>query len=138
MYENRVLEYQNIAWFVGQIHAVSREVQAYIWSSHYHLDFVASSERRLCGDSSLHDPDFGYTLVCEGRSKNFCRDFGVCFAIKSKLLSDMSELLHGVPDRLIILRLQFLPGSSTTVISMFSPTRASSEADIDRYYSDLR
>lgn len=38
--------------------------------SHYHLDFVASSENRLPSDRSLQDPDFGYTIVYNGRSEN--------------------------------------------------------------------
>lgn len=50
----------------------------------------------------------------------------------------MSELTHGVADRRVTLRFQLLSGCFITISSIYAPTLARSEADIDMFYTELR
>lgn len=106
--------------------------------SHYNLDIVALSETRLAGDGSLQESNSSYIIFYKGHLENVHHDSGVGFAIKSKLVSDMSELSHGVYDRLMTLHFQLLLCCFIMMITVYAPTLASSEAYIIRFYSDLR
>lgn len=50
----------------------------------------------------------------------------------------MSELTHGVADRRVTLRFQLLSGCFITISSIYAPTLARSEADIDMFYTEQR
>lgn len=102
------------------------------------LQFELSRLKRikLSGDGSL--PVFGCTIFYKVRPENISRVSGIGFTVKSKLMYDMSELPPCASDRHITRRFQLISDCFTTMINVYTPTPASSEADIEIFYSDLR
>jgi len=63
---------------------------------------------------------------------------GVGFAIRSSLLSQITESPVGINERLMTLRLPLIKGRFMTVVSTYAPTLVSDEITKDSFYSCLR
>ena len=66
------------------------------------------------------------------------REAGVGFAIRTKLVSRLSEtLLKGVNDRLMTMRIPLICNSHLTLISAYAPTMTYSDAEKEKFYLEL-
>ena len=70
----------------------------------YKVEIAALSETRLAEEGLIKEVGAGYTFFWSGRKKEQWREAGVGFAIKSHLVSKLSELPKGINDRLMMLR----------------------------------
>ena len=66
----------------------------------YNADIVALSETRFAELGQLTEVGGGYTFFWSGRSSKVRREAGVGFAVKSRLVNQLSSLPKGINDRL--------------------------------------
>ena len=104
----------------------------------YNLDIVALSETRLSESGSREELESGYTFFWKGKPEGVRREAGVGFAIRSSLVSHLSDLPNGISERLMSLRIPLKHNRFMTLISVYAPTLTSSQEDIDNFYADLK
>ena len=103
----------------------------------YNVDVAALSETRLPGEGQLTEFGGGYTFFWSGRSTEECREAGVGFAVKSKLVPKLTSLPKGRNDRLMTLQIPLCQGKCATVISAYAPTMTNPDEVKDKFYEEL-
>ncbi|KAI8501811.1 hypothetical protein Bbelb_202230 [Branchiostoma belcheri] len=103
----------------------------------YNIQIAALSETRFANEGQLTEANAGYTFFWSGRSSEERREAGVGFAIKSNLISRLTNLPKGVNDRLMTLRLPMKGKCQATFISAYAPTMTNPEEVKDKFYEDL-
>ncbi|KAI8492323.1 hypothetical protein Bbelb_297760 [Branchiostoma belcheri] len=103
----------------------------------YNIQIAALSETRFANEGQLTEVNAGYTFFWSGRSSEERREAGVGFAIKSNLISRLTNLPKGVNDRLMTLRLPMKGKCQATFISAYAPTMTNPEEVKDKFYEDL-
>ena len=88
----------------------------------YKIDIAALSETRLHGEDSLSEVGAGYTFFWKGVPEGTCRNHGVGFAVKSKLLQRIPESPIGINERLMTWRIPLAKERFATFISAYAPT----------------
>ncbi|KAK0133469.1 Craniofacial development protein 2 [Merluccius polli] len=88
----------------------------------YNIDIAALSETRLHGEDSLSEVGAGYTFFWKGVPEGTCRNHGVGFAVKSKLLQHIPESPIGINERLMTWRIPLAKERFATLISAYAPT----------------
>ena len=76
----------------------------------YNVNVAALCETHLPGEGQLSELGGGYTFFWSGRSSEECREAGVGFAVKSKLVPKQTSLPKGRSDRLMILQIPLCQG----------------------------
>jgi len=104
----------------------------------YNVDIAALSETRLADEGSLTEVGGGYTFFWKGLHPDDRRIHGVGFAIRTSLLSQITESPVGINERLMTLRLPLIKGRYMTVVSAYAPTLVSDELTKDSFYNCLR
>jgi len=90
--------------------------------SRYNVDIAALSESRLADEGSLTEVGGGYTFSWKGLHSDDRRIHGVGFAIRTSLLSQITESPVGINAPLMTLRLPLIKGRYMTVVSAYAPT----------------
>jgi len=103
----------------------------------YDVDIAALSETRFADEGSLTEVDGGYTFFWKGLPYDVSRMHGVGFAIRTSLISQITETPIGINERLMTLRLPLAKGRYMTVLSAYAPTLVSDEATKDLLYDCL-
>ena len=103
----------------------------------YNADIVALSETRFAEVGQLTEVGGGYTFFWSGRSSKVRREAGVGFAVKSRLVNQLSSLPKGINDRLMTLQLQLRGNKQATLISAYAPTMTNPEEVKDKFYEEL-
>jgi len=106
--------------------------------SRYDVDIAALSETRFANEGSLTKVGGGYTFFLKGLPHDASRIHGVGFAIRTSLISQITESPIGVNEQLMTLRLPLAKGRYMTVLSAYAPTLLSDEATKDSFYDCLR
>ena len=88
-------------------------------------------------DRAVYDSG-GYTFFWKGLPHDGSRIHGVGFAIRTSLISQITESPIGVNERLMTLHLPLAKGRYMTVLSAYAPTLISDEATKDSFYDCLR
>ena len=105
--------------------------------SRYDIDIAALSETRISGETILEEVGGGYTFFLIGRPEGFKREYGVGFAIKSKLVGCLNgKYPKGINERLMSMELP-LTGCTLTLISAYAPTLQSSAEMKGIFYDQL-
>lgn len=110
---------------------VSREL------TRYNLDIVALSETRRPGEGQLREELGGFTFFWKGLPEEDHRIHGVGFAIKNHLLSKLTELPHGINERLMTHRLQLTFQQYAFIISAYAPTLNAQNEVKEAFYQCL-
>ena len=87
----------------------------------YDIDITAISEKRLADEGSVCEPNGGYTFFWRDRKQHEERIHGVGFAIRNTFLRQLPELLNGINERLMKLRLPLSRSRHVTIISAYAP-----------------
>jgi len=101
----------------------------------YDVDIAALSETRLADEGYLTEVGGGYTFCWKGLPHDARRTHGVGFAIRSSLLSQITESPVGISERLMTVRLPLIKGRYMTVVSVYAPTLVPDESTKDSFYS---
>ena len=86
------------------------------------MDVVSLSETRLAGEGQREEVGGGYTFFWRGNDEGGKREAGVGFAVRSSLISSLSELPVGISERLMTMRMALSGGRYATFISVYAPT----------------
>ena len=103
----------------------------------YGIDIAALSETRFPDEGSICEPKGGYTFFWKGKEQHEDRIHGVGFAIRSSLMSQLSELPVGINERLMKLRFPLSGSRHMTIISVYAPTLTSPDDVKESFYEDL-
>ena len=103
----------------------------------YKVEIATLSETRLAEEGLLKEVGAGYTFFWSGCKKKERREAGVGFAIKSHLVSKLSELPKGINGRLMTLRLPLSGKRHATTVSAYAPTMTNPDEVKDKFYDDL-
>ncbi|KAL2090150.1 hypothetical protein ACEWY4_014838 [Coilia grayii] len=103
----------------------------------FNIDIAALSETRLADEGQLKEEKGGYTFFWKGKPADEARIHGVGFAIKNRLISQLSESPVGINERLMTLRLRLSNNQLTTVVSAYAPTLDSQDEDKETFYAAL-
>ncbi|KAL2084419.1 hypothetical protein ACEWY4_019937 [Coilia grayii] len=103
----------------------------------FNIDIAALSETRLTDEGQLKEEKGGYTFFWKGKPAHEARIHGVGFAIKNRLISQLSESPVGINERLMTLRLRLSNNQLTTVVSAYAPTLDSQDEDKETFYTAL-
>ena len=101
------------------------------------LDIVALSETRLSDEGQLREEGGEYTFFWKGYETGLPRQHGVGFAIRNRLLLQLTELPSGISERLMTLRIQIGENKYATIISAYAPTLQADEPSKESFYADL-
>ena len=101
------------------------------------IDIAALSETRRAEEGHLKEEKGGYTFFWKGKAADELRIHGVGFAIRSQLISHLSELPVGISERLMTLRLVLANNQMATVVSAYAPTLVSDEETKETFYACL-
>ncbi|XP_047104846.1 uncharacterized protein LOC124743724 [Schistocerca piceifrons] len=104
----------------------------------YNIDITAISETHLSDSGQLCEPLGGYTYYWSGKSSTERAESGVGFAIRDKLACPLTELLKGISDRIITLRLHLASKKYLHLINVYAPTLPSPDEEKNKFYQDLR
>lgn len=99
------------------------------------IDIVALSETRFLEEGSLVDS--GYTFFWKGLPKGSTRIHGVGFAIKTGLVPRLTEMPHGISERIMTLKYQLQDRSFVHIISAYAPTLDSEQQIKETFYEQL-
>ena len=104
----------------------------------YNVNIAALSETRLPDKGQLTETGGGYTFLWSGRSSDERREAGVGFAIlKTHHMRKLANILEGLSDRLMTMKLQLGNKKSATLISTYAPTMTNPEETKDKIYKEL-
>ena len=110
---------------------ISREL------SRYNIDIAALSETRISGETIIEEVGGGYTFFLIGKPEGVKREYGVGFAIRSKLVHSMNgKYPSGINERLMSMELP-LTGGTLTLISAYAPTLQNSTENKGIFYDQL-
>ena len=110
---------------------ISRELKR------FDIDIAALSETRLADEGPIKELGGGYTFFWKGKPKYERRIHGVGFAIKNKIVNQLSELLVGFNERLMALRLKLAKNRHATIISAYAPTLDHEDDVKEQFYAEL-
>lgn len=103
----------------------------------FNIDIAALSETRLADEGNLKEEKGGYTFFWKGKPADEPRIHGVGFAIKNRLISQLSESPVGINERLMTLRLKLSNNQMATAVSAYAPTLDSQDEDKEVFYATL-
>jgi len=103
----------------------------------YNVDIAALSETRLAEEGQLTEDKGGYTFFWSGRSVDERRESGVGFAIKTKLIRNLTSLPKGTNDRLMTMQFPIGKNQHATLISACAPTMTNPDDVKDKFYQEL-
>ncbi|XP_060759866.1 uncharacterized protein LOC132870238 [Neoarius graeffei] len=101
------------------------------------IDIAALSETRLADEGQLKEEKGGYTLFWKRKPADEARIHRVGFAIKNRLISQLTESPVGINERLMTLRLRLSNNQMTTAVSAYAPTLDSQDEDKEAFYASL-
>lgn len=103
----------------------------------FKVDIAALSETRLAEEGQLKEEKGGYTFFWKGKAADEPRNHGVGFAIKNRLISQLSKSPVGINERLMTLRLSLSNNQMATAVSAYAPTLDSQDEDKETFYATL-
>ena len=98
---------------------------------------MALSETRIEGEGQLREEGGGYTFFWKGLEPGTPRQHGVGFAVKNRLLPNLTEYPNGINERLMTLRLNLEGHKHATIISAYAPTLLAEEQTKELFYATL-
>ena len=101
------------------------------------IDIATLSETRLAKEGQLKEEKGGFTFFWKGKAADEPRNHGVGFAIKNRLISQLSESPVGINERLMTLRLRLSNNQMATAVSAYAPTLDSQDEDKEAFYATL-
>ena len=103
----------------------------------YNIDIAALSETRIKGDSVIKEVGGGYTFFLKGKPEGDRSDYGVGFAIRSKLVKVLQgKYPVGINERLMTMTLP-LVDHTLSIISAYAPTLKQSDETKACFYGSL-
>ncbi|XP_045163742.1 craniofacial development protein 2-like [Mercenaria mercenaria] len=103
----------------------------------YSVDVTALSETRIAAEGQLIEYNAGYTFFWNGQKVDERREAGVGFAIRTKLVRNLTGQPKGINDRLVTIRLPVGMNKHATLISCYAPTMTNPEEIKDKFYQEL-
>ena len=103
----------------------------------YNIDIAALSETRLLGENVIEEVGGGYTFFLKGKPVGERSDYGVGFAIRSKLVKHLQGIHPiGINERLMTMSLP-LVGGTVSFISAYAPTLKQTDEVKANFYGCL-
>ena len=102
----------------------------------YKVEVAGLSETRRAEEGLLKEVSADYAFFWCGRKKEERREAGAGFAIKSHLVSKLSELPKGINGRLMMLRLLLSSKRHATIVSAYAPILTNLDA-VKKFFDDL-
>ena len=103
----------------------------------YNIDIAALCETRLAETGDLTEHGAGYTFFWSGKQKNEPREAGVCFSLRTELVSKITTLPTGISDRLMTMRIPLGARTNLTLVSTYAPIMTYPEEEKEQFYLEL-
>lgn len=101
------------------------------------IDIAALSDTRLAEEEQLKEEKGGYTLFWKGKATHEPRNHGVGFAIRNRLISQLSESPVGINEHLMTLRMRLSNDQTAMAVNSLDEDKETFRATLDKVLSDI-